>query len=134
MGDPRYPFAVPYSAARPPATRATYARLLAVPAIWGGTFIAGRTLALALPAAVGALLRYLVAVGALLVATRWIEGGLPRLSRRQALATLLLGATGIFAYNLFFPRSVGAAAGESYFAHHRAQSGRDDCGSFGTDG
>ena len=83
-------------------TRGTYARLVAVPAIWGGTFIAGRVLALALPAAVGSLLRYVVAVAALLVAARWLEGGLPRLTRRQVAGTLLLGATGIFAYNLFF--------------------------------
>jgi drug/metabolite transporter (DMT)-like permease len=81
---------------------ATYAKLVAVPAIWGGTFIAGRILALAVPPAVGALLRYLVAVVALLVAARWLEGGLPRLTRRQLLGTLLLGATGILAYNLFF--------------------------------
>ena len=85
-----------------PATRATYAKLVAVPAIWGGTFIAGRIVALAVPPAVGALLRYLVAVVALLVAARWLEGGLPRLTRRQLLGTLLLGATGILAYNLFF--------------------------------
>jgi drug/metabolite transporter (DMT)-like permease len=85
-----------------PNERATYAKLVAVPAIWGGTFIAGRMLALAVPAAVGALMRYLVAVVALLVATRWLEGGLPRLTRRQLLGTLLLGFTGILAYNLFF--------------------------------
>jgi drug/metabolite transporter (DMT)-like permease len=84
------------------AQRATYAKLVAVPAIWGGTFIAGRILALAVPAAVGALLRYVVAVAALLVAARWLEGGLPRLTRRQVLGTLLLGASGILAYNLFF--------------------------------
>jgi drug/metabolite transporter (DMT)-like permease len=84
------------------ATRGTYAKLVAVPAIWGGTFIAGRILALAMPAAVGSLLRFIVAVLALLVAAWWIEGGLPRLTRRQLLGTLLLGATGIFAYNLFF--------------------------------
>jgi len=84
------------------AVRATYAKLIAVPAIWGGTFIAGRVLALALPAAVGSLLRYVVALAALLFAARWLEGGLPRLTRRQVIGTLLLGATGIFAYNLFF--------------------------------
>jgi drug/metabolite transporter (DMT)-like permease len=82
--------------------RSTYARLVAVPAIWGGTFIAGRVLALAIPPAVGALLRYVVASIALYLAARWLEGGLPRLDRRQVLATLLLGATGIFAYNLCF--------------------------------
>jgi drug/metabolite transporter (DMT)-like permease len=86
----------------PATTRATYAKLVAVPAIWGGTFIAGRILALAVPAAVGALLRYAVAVIALLVAAWWLEGGLPRLSRRQVLGTVLLGITGILAYNLFF--------------------------------
>ena len=84
------------------ALRATYAKLVAVPAIWGGTFIAGRILALALPAAVGALLRYVVALVALLFAARWLEGGLPRLTQRQLIGTLLLGATGILAYNLFF--------------------------------
>lgn len=84
------------------ATRGTYAKLVAVPAIWGGTFIAGRILALAVPAAVGSLLRFVVAVVALLAAAWWLEGGLPRLTRRQVLGTLLLGATGIFAYNLFF--------------------------------
>ena len=83
-------------------TRATYAKLVAVPAIWGGTFIAGRILALAVPAAVGSLLRFVVAVLALLAAAWWLEGGLPRLTRRQLVGTLLLGATGIFAYNLFF--------------------------------
>jgi len=85
-----------------PAPRATYAKLVAVPAIWGGTFIAGRILALAVPAAVGALLRYVVAVVALLAAAKWLEGGLPRLTRRQVLGTVLLGLTGILAYNLFF--------------------------------
>jgi drug/metabolite transporter (DMT)-like permease len=75
---------------------------VAVPAIWGGTFIAGRILALAVPAAVGSLLRFVVAVVALLAAAWWLEGGLPRLTRRQLVGTLLLGVTGIFAYNLFF--------------------------------
>ena len=89
-----------------PAAAATpwslYARLVAVPAIWGGTFIAGRVIALALPPAFGSVLRYLVACVALLLAARWLEGGLPRLDRRQMLVTFGLGATGIFAYNLFF--------------------------------
>jgi drug/metabolite transporter (DMT)-like permease len=86
----------------PAVTPGIYAKLVAVPAIWGGTFIAGRILALALPAAVGSVLRYGTAVIALLVAAHWLEGGLPRLTRRQVIGTLLLGATGIFAYNLFF--------------------------------
>ncbi len=79
-----------------------YARLVAVPAIWGGTFIAGRLVALNLPPAFGSVLRYVVACVALLIAARWLEGGLPRLNRQQLWATFGLGLTGIFAYNLFF--------------------------------
>ncbi len=82
--------------------RGVYLRLAAVPAIWGGTFIAGRVLALALPATVGALLRFVVASVVLVAAARLVEGPLPRLDRRQWVATLALGATGILAYNLFF--------------------------------
>jgi len=87
---------------QPASTTGVYARLALVPAIWGGTFIAGRVLALAVPPAVGALLRFLVACVALLAAAFALEGGLPRLDRRQWLATLALGATGVLAYNLFF--------------------------------
>jgi drug/metabolite transporter (DMT)-like permease len=83
-------------------TSGTYLRLAAVPVIWGGTFIAGRALALAVPASVGALLRFLVASVVLLAAALLLEGGLPRLDRRQLAATIALGATGVLAYNLFF--------------------------------
>jgi drug/metabolite transporter (DMT)-like permease len=83
-------------------TRGTYWRLATVPVIWGGTFIAGRVLALALPATVGALLRFVAASLALLAAALWFEGRLPRLNRRQLAAVLALGATGVFAYNLLF--------------------------------
>jgi drug/metabolite transporter (DMT)-like permease len=86
----------------PVSTKGTYLRLAVVPAIWGGTFIAGRVLAQAVPPAVGALLRFTVACAALLAAAFLLERGLPRLDRRQLLATLALGATGVLAYNLFF--------------------------------
>jgi drug/metabolite transporter (DMT)-like permease len=79
-----------------------YARLVAVPAIWGGTFIAGRIIALQVPPATGSALRYLIATLALMAAAWAMEGGLSRLNRQQLLATLGLGATGIFAYNLAF--------------------------------
>jgi drug/metabolite transporter (DMT)-like permease len=87
---------------QPASTTGTYLRLAVVPAIWGGTFIAGRILAVAVPPAVGALLRFTVACAALLAAAFLLEKGLPRLDRRQLLATLALGATGVLAYNLFF--------------------------------
>jgi drug/metabolite transporter (DMT)-like permease len=86
----------------PQSLKGVYLRLAMVPAIWGGTFIAGRVLALALPPTVGAVLRFAVACLALLVAAFALEGGLPRLDRRQLMATLALGATGVLAYNLLF--------------------------------
>jgi hypothetical protein len=69
---------------------------MAVPAIWGGTFIAGRKVAKALPASIGALLRDVIASIALLAASRLLEGRLPRHDRRQIAGTQLQGATGIF--------------------------------------
>ncbi len=83
-----------------------YARLICVPVIWGGTFIAGRISSQHLPPAVSALGRYVFALLALLLAWRWLEGqagwrGL-QITRRQASETLALGLTGILAYNLFF--------------------------------
>lgn len=90
------------SNALPGASPGLLARLVAVPAIWGGTFIAGRIVAAQLPPASGALLRYLFASLALLAALRFMEGGLPRLTARQWGVTALLGATGILGYNLFF--------------------------------
>jgi drug/metabolite transporter (DMT)-like permease len=86
----------------PGSLAGVYVRLAVVPAIWGGTFIAGRVLAQAVPPTVGALLRFTVACVALVTAAAVLEGGLPRLDRRQLLATLALGATGVLAYNLFF--------------------------------
>jgi len=84
------------------ATFSLYARLCAIPAIWGGTFIGGRIMALNLPPAFGSALRYGLACLALVAAARWLEGGLPRLNRRQALATFGMGVTGIFVYNICF--------------------------------
>ena len=54
----------------------------------------------------GSFARYVVACVALLVAAFALEGGLPRLTRRQWLATFVLGLFGVFAYNLFFMASL----------------------------
>jgi drug/metabolite transporter (DMT)-like permease len=86
----------------PAARAADYARLVAVPAIWGGTFVAGKIVVSVFSPLMGSLARYLIACAALLVAAFVLERGLPRLSRRQWLATFVLGLLGIFAYNLFF--------------------------------
>ncbi len=84
------------------ARSADYARLVAVPAIWGGTFVAGKHVVATLSPLMGSFARYVVACIALLVAALVVERGLPRITRRQVAATFVLGALGIFAYNLFF--------------------------------
>jgi drug/metabolite transporter (DMT)-like permease len=79
-----------------------YARLITVPAIWGGTFVAGKIVVGSLTPLMGSFARYLIACVALLVAAFALEGGLPKLTGRQWLATFVLGLFGVFAYNLFF--------------------------------
>lgn len=84
------------------ARPADFARLVAVPAIWGGTFVAGKIVVATLTPLMGSFARYVVACVALLVAAFVLEGGLPRLTRSQWAGTFLLGCLGVFAYNLFF--------------------------------
>jgi drug/metabolite transporter (DMT)-like permease len=88
------------------ARTADYARLIAVPAIWGGTFVAGKHVVAVLSPMMGSFSRYVIACVALLVAAFALEGGLPKLSGKQWLATFVLGAFGVFAYNLFFMASL----------------------------
>ena len=80
----------------------TYVKLALVAVIWGGTFIAGRVVSAEMAATSAALWRYLVASVALLVAMLAMEPRWPALGWRQGAGVLLLGATGVFAYNLFF--------------------------------
>ena len=86
----------------PGARAADYGRLVAVPAIWGGTFVAGKIVVSVFTPLMGSLVRYFVACAALLVAAFALEKGLPKLTRQQWLATFVLGLLGVFAYNLFF--------------------------------
>ncbi len=81
---------------------ALYLKLTLVPLIWGGMFICGRIVAAEMPPATGALWRYVVASMALLFAHFWLQGPLPRLPFRQALGLVMMGATGVAAYNLCF--------------------------------
>jgi drug/metabolite transporter (DMT)-like permease len=84
------------------ARAADYGRLVAVPAIWGGTFVAGKHVVTTLSPLMGSFARYVVASVALSIAAFALEGGLPKLERRQWLGTFVLGLLGVFAYNLFF--------------------------------
>lgn len=85
-----------------PALVPVYLRLVLVALFWGGTFIAGRMVAHALPPMTAATLRFAVAVPLLILVAWRLEGGLPRLDRKQMAMTFCLGLTGIFLYNLCF--------------------------------
>jgi len=80
----------------------TYLKLLATMALWGGTFIAGRLLAGAIPPPDAAFLRFAVAGLILLYLLYRYEGHLPRLNRSQLGSVILLGLTGVMGYNLAF--------------------------------
>lgn len=85
-----------------PSVAPVYLRLVLVALFWGGTFIAGRIVARELPAMTAAALRFAVAVPLLVLLAWKLEGGLPRLTRKQMLMTFCLGLTGIFLYNICF--------------------------------
>lgn len=93
-------FATTTSLKRPVAL--IYAKLTAVACLWGGTFVAGRSIAGQLDPLTAATGRYGIAVVCLLVLAQVLEGGLPRLNLRQVFLTMGLGATGVALYNVFF--------------------------------
>jgi drug/metabolite transporter (DMT)-like permease len=86
------------------SAKGVYLRLICVPAIWGGTFIAGRIVSSQLPAATSAFVRFVFASVTLLIALAMLQGfnSLTRVTSRQLLGTMALGATGILLYNLCF--------------------------------
>ncbi|MEW6673417.1 MAG: DMT family transporter [Thermodesulfobacteriota bacterium] len=77
-------------------------KLLLTAFFWGGTFIAGRIVAGAMDPYSAAFLRFLVAAVFLILFAWRTEGGLPLIQKNQILPILLLGASGIFLYNVFF--------------------------------
>lgn len=79
-----------------------YIKLAFVGLFWGGTFSAGRIIAQAVPHMIAAAGRFAIASSLLLALALKLEGGLPRLTRQQLIATFALGVTGIFIYNLTF--------------------------------
>lgn len=84
------------------APLSVYLKLVCVALFWGGTFIAGRIVSTEIPHLIAAAGRFIVACVFLLLLAWRVEGGLPKLSRQQLLATIGLGATGIFLYNICF--------------------------------
>lgn len=80
----------------------TYLKLLLMALFWGGTFIAGRLLAGEVSPFSAAFLRFSIASLALIVLTLRSHGSFPPVYKTFRLPLLLLGLSGIFAYNAFF--------------------------------
>jgi len=79
-----------------------YVKLLLTAVFWGGTFIAARVAAQNVGPFSGSFLRFVIASLFLIFITKRLEGGLPPLKREQIIPVILLGMTGVFAYNVFF--------------------------------
>ena len=79
-----------------------YLKLLSTAFFWGGTFIAGRVVTQYSTPFPAAFLRFAIAAIFLILLTWKMEGRFPRVPKRQLLPLLLLGMTGVFAYNFFF--------------------------------
>ena len=80
----------------------TYLRLSLAALFWGGTFVAGRLVSLEVGPYTAAFIRFLLATLCLLPFMIKEEGRLPGLTFRQGVAVILLGLTGVFAYNVLF--------------------------------
>lgn len=79
-----------------------YMKLFLTAFFWGGTFIAGRTIAGHVGPFSAAFLRFFIASSLLIaLAYRMEENGL-RVERRQIIPLVLLGLTGVFSYNMCF--------------------------------
>jgi drug/metabolite transporter (DMT)-like permease len=79
-----------------------YLKLFLTAIFWGGTFVAARIVAQHVGPYSASFLRFFTASLFLLVIITMKEGRIPRLDRHQVLPAVLLGMTGVFAYNVFF--------------------------------
>ncbi len=80
----------------------TYLKLLLMALFWGGTFIAGRVLAQNVGPYAGAFLRFAVASACLVAVLLKMEKQVARPSGRYLAVLLVMGMTGVFAYNVLF--------------------------------
>lgn len=79
-----------------------YLKLVLTMAIWGGTFIAGRTVSQSMSPFSASFCRFAVASLCLLFLVRHQSARLPKLKFQQIPLIILLGLSGVFAYNVFF--------------------------------
>ncbi|MCK5826679.1 MAG: DMT family transporter [Desulfuromusa sp.] len=84
----------------------TYLKLLLMALFWGGTFIAGRLLVGEVEPFAAAFLRFAIASITLLIITLRTHKKLPPIQRNQWFPLLILGLSGVFAYNAFFFRGL----------------------------
>ncbi len=80
----------------------TYITLIMTMLFWGGTFIAGRSLAGSVQPASAAFIRFAIASVTLLLLARLIDGKISIPPRKIWLQLVILGLTGVFSYNMFF--------------------------------
>lgn len=79
-----------------------YIKLIMTAIFWGGTFIAGKLIANSVHPVCASFLRFAIASFFLLILTLKTQGRIPALGKRQILPVILLGLTGVFAYNILF--------------------------------
>lgn len=80
----------------------TYVKLLLTGVFWGGTYTAGRIVVQHVGPFSASFFRFAIASVLLVFVTWHLEGGIPALKRTQILPVVVLGLTGVFAYNAFF--------------------------------
>lgn len=79
-----------------------YLKLFLSALFWGGTFVAARVVAQHVGPFSAAFLRFVVASLCLVALLLFREGKIPLLKRHQVIPAVLLGMTGVLAYNVFF--------------------------------
>lgn len=79
-----------------------YLKLILTMAIWGGTFIAGRIVSQNMSPFTASFCRFAIAAFCLLIFINRQSISLPKLKIHQIPFILLLGFSGVFAYNAFF--------------------------------
>jgi drug/metabolite transporter (DMT)-like permease len=81
---------------------AVHLGLLGMALMWGASWPAGRTLALAMPPLSGAAWRFTIAAVLLAAWAAWRQREWPQLTRKQWLGLALAGAIGVAGYAVFF--------------------------------
>ena len=79
-----------------------YIKLFLTAILWGGTFVAARVVAQDVGPFSASFLRFAVASLFLIPFIKHFEGRMPFLKKTQIIPVILLGMTGVFAYNYLF--------------------------------